>query len=91
MVHALVRYSRFEKLHATLNKPPLSRFLEGTCSSSHKAFRLSMTGMRLPEKKSVSFLLHKVTSWFDERDVPLLEERKTGLEMYLRVCVILSV
>jgi len=48
---------------------------------------MACTGVRLPEKKSFSFLLHKVTSWFDEKDVPLLQERKAGLEMYLRVCV----
>ena len=40
-------------------------------------------GVRLPEKKSLSSLLHKVTSWFD--DPEFLQERKTGLESYLRV------
>ena len=35
MVRALIRYSRFEKLHATLNRPPLSKFLQGKVSASH--------------------------------------------------------
>ena len=39
-------------------------------------------GVRLPEKKSLSSLLHKVTSWFD--DPEFLQKRKTGLESYLR-------
>ena len=32
---ALIRYSRFEKLHAILNIPPLSKFLQGQVTASY--------------------------------------------------------